>query len=71
MVTDERAVGVEPIVMPTPPTGWAMETMMMINDLTPEIKGKSFDPGWFKLRQRLEAIEERLRVAESSGGDSA
>ena len=38
-------------------SGWAMETMRIINDLTPTIEGKSFDPGWFMLRQRLEQQE--------------
>ena len=52
-------------------TGWAKETMMMINRLTPEIKGKAFDPGWFMLRQRLEAIEERLRIVESNESHQA
>ena len=40
----------------SPATGWAMETMRMINKLTPNIKGKQFDPGWFLLRNRLEAV---------------
>lgn len=33
---------------------WASETIRMINELTPDIKGKAFDPGWFLLRERLE-----------------
>ena len=37
--------------------GWAVETMMMINKLTPQIEGKAFDPGWFVLRERLETSE--------------
>ncbi|MDP2692444.1 MAG: hypothetical protein Q8O88_02255 [bacterium] len=37
--------------------GWATETMMAINKLTPDIKEKSFDPDWFLLRQRLEKAE--------------
>lgn len=36
---------------------WAEETMHMINELTPDIKGKAFDPDWFLLRQRLEEFE--------------
>ena len=28
--------------------------MQMINKLTPDIKGKAFDPDWFLLRERLE-----------------
>lgn len=39
------------------PRGWAEETMMLINKLTPDIKGKAFDPDWFMLRQRLEEAE--------------
>lgn len=35
---------------------WAMETMQIINAMTPEITGKAFDPEWFLLRQRLEEI---------------
>ena len=33
---------------------WSFQTMKMINDLTPDIKGKAFDPRWFLLRQRLD-----------------
>ena len=44
---------------------WAKETMLMINKLTPDIKGKAFDPDWFVLRQRLEAMEQRLTPAEA------
>ena len=40
-----------------PPMTWAQETMHIINTLTPDIKGKAFDPDWFLLRQRLEQIE--------------
>lgn len=36
---------------------WAVETMEAINRLTPNIEGKAFDPDWFLLRQRLEAME--------------
>jgi DNA repair exonuclease SbcCD ATPase subunit len=48
---------------------WTQETIAIINKMTPEIKGKSFDPDWFLLRQRFEAIEEerdaaRARIAE-------
>jgi hypothetical protein len=39
---------------------WAIETMCKINDLTPDIKGKAFDPDWFLLRQRLEEAERKL-----------
>ena len=34
--------------------------MCKINDLTPDIKGKAFDPDWFLLRQRLEEAERKL-----------
>lgn len=34
--------------------------MCRINNLTPDIKGKAFDPDWFLLRQRLEAFESDL-----------
>src|SRR6266705_2124423 len=40
--------------------GWALETMQLINKLTPDIKEKAFDPDWFLLRQRLEEFESRL-----------
>lgn len=50
--------------------GWAVETMMMINKLTPKIKGKAFDPDWFLLRERLEEAgrvmdERKARNAEA------
>jgi hypothetical protein len=38
-------------------TSWSEETMRIINGLTPDIKGKAFDPGWFQLRQRLEEVD--------------
>lgn len=31
--------------------------MNIINKLTPDIKGKAFDPDWFLLRQRFEEFE--------------
>src|ERR1035437_3375572 len=37
---------------------WTVETMRIINTLTPEIKGKAFDSDWFLLRQRFEEFEE-------------
>ena len=43
---------------------WAEETMMLINKLTPDIKGKAFDPDWFMLRQRFEEAE---RVMNEKG----
>lgn len=36
---------------------WTVETMLIINKLTPDIKGKAFDPDWFLLRQRFEQFE--------------
>lgn len=43
-------------------TTWALETMLEINRLTPDIHGKAFDPDWFLLRQRFEKAE--LKLAE-------
>lgn len=37
---------------------WTQETMRLINDLTPSIEGKAFDPDWFLLRQRFEQLED-------------
>lgn len=48
--------------------GWSLETMQIINELTPTIDGKAFDPDWFLLRQRLEAYEsenQRLKAANA------
>lgn len=39
------------------PLPWTLETMDMINKMTPKITGKSFDPDWFLLRQRFEQYE--------------
>lgn len=36
---------------------WSEETIAQINKLTPDIKGKAFDPAWFLLRQRFEQID--------------
>lgn len=47
------------------PLKWTEETMRTINLLTPDIKGKSFDPDWFMLRQRFEQMELRVRYAEN------
>lgn len=46
-----------------PGSGWAFETMTMINKLTPDIHGKAFDPGWFVLRERLEEAERKVNQA--------
>lgn len=48
---------------------WAIETMLEINRLTPNIKDKSFDPDWFLLRQRLEQFEAKLAALESENSD--
>jgi hypothetical protein len=42
---------------------WAMETMLLINKLTPNVDGKAFDPDWFLLRQRLEEFENQQQKA--------
>lgn len=44
----------------TPTKSWSVETIELINALTPNIKSKSFDPDWFLLRQRLERFEQQL-----------
>lgn len=62
-------------------SNWALETMAMINDLTPSIQRKASDPGWFLLRQRFEQVEadfERLsaenarltRMMQAVAGDN-
>lgn len=51
-----------PAAPETPPDHpWTIETMRIINDLTSDIKGKAFDPDWFLLRQRFEAMEDRAK----------
>jgi hypothetical protein len=44
---------------------WSMETMKLINDLTPDILGKSQDPDWFLLRQRLEEVDQLKSEVEA------
>lgn len=44
---------------------WAVETCTAINKLTPDIKGKAFDPDWFLIRQRFDAIVYRLAASEA------
>ena len=47
---------------------WSAETMKIINRMTPDIKGKAFDPDWFLLRQRFEDFERgSLSSAKSAG----
>ena len=41
---------------------WLAETMAEINRLTPDIKGKAFDPDWFLLRQRFEQVIWRIAL---------
>jgi hypothetical protein len=38
---------------------WTIETMRIVNELTPDIHGRAFDPDWFLLRQRFEQMEEK------------
>ena len=45
---------------------WTIETMRIINELTPNIKGKAFDPDWFLLRQRFEEFEEAYKMKVKS-----
>ena len=45
---------------------WSLETMALINKLTPDIKGKAFDPDWFLLRNRLEQFEANALLASHS-----
>jgi hypothetical protein len=49
---------VRKVVMKYP---WTEETVRIINNITPDIKGKAFDPDWFLLLQRFEQIEDALR----------
>jgi hypothetical protein len=50
---------------------WAEETMLAINKLTPDIKGKAFDPDWFLLRERLEEFEARQSAAVAQAQQAA
>ena len=46
---------------------WSVKVMREINSITPMIHGKSSDPDWFLLRQRLEeydALESKLKEVE-------
>ena len=43
--------------------GWARETERMINLLTPDVRGKAFDPSWFALHNRLEEAEHCMEAA--------
>jgi hypothetical protein len=45
-------------------THWSLDTMRTINDLTPEIKCKAFDPGWFLLRERLARVDAVVSALE-------
>ena len=44
---------------------WANKTMAMINKLTPDIKGKAFDPEWFLLRQMIDFAQVALNAADA------
>jgi 1,4-alpha-glucan branching enzyme len=39
---------------------WTQEIMQKINELTPQVTGKSTDPDWFLLRQHFEFKEAEL-----------
>jgi hypothetical protein len=41
---------------------WLRDAMRMINELTPDVKEKAFDPDWFLLRQHLEVAVEPLNA---------
>jgi hypothetical protein len=43
---------------------WSIETIELINSLTPNIKQKSYDPDWFLLRQRFERFEAQYKQLE-------
>lgn len=53
---DTRCSELEKCRSPVKPE-WALETMALINTLTPTIEGKAFNPDWFMLRQRFESME--------------
>jgi hypothetical protein len=42
---------------------WSYETVRMINELTPDIKGKAFDPDWFLLFNRFTEYERAFQKA--------
>lgn len=44
---------------------WVEETMKEINRITPDVKGKAFEPDWFLLRQRLEQVESSILLSSS------
>ena len=52
-------------------TSWAEKTMSIINDLTPDIKNKAFDPDWFLLRRRLERFEGQMAVKRPTADEWA
>jgi len=61
LIAEQREGLEEPMTQPAQSSGhefpWAMETMQMINKMTPDIQGKALDPDWFQLRNRLEEFE--------------
>lgn len=46
---------------------WTRETMRLINELTPDVKGKAFDPDWFLLKQRFEQLERQALTGKADG----
>lgn len=48
----------------------AAKLMLAINKLTPDIKGKAFDPDWFLLRQQLEeGISKAYRIGMTEAAE--
>jgi hypothetical protein len=45
------------MVLSDPIFEWTHKTMQIINELTPDVKDKEFDPDWFLLRQRFKQTE--------------
>lgn len=39
---------------------FSIKIIEMVNNLTPNIQGKAFDPDWFLLRQELERVDESV-----------
>ena len=53
------------INMPAPNwNNWTLGTMQMINDLTPNIQGKAFNPDWFLLRNRFDERDRELAALQ-------
>ncbi len=43
---------------------WSDETINIINQLTPDIKGKAFSPDWFLLAERFREVDEKITKLE-------